>query len=180
LILEGYVQAVYDDDIIIYTPNEVHFAPTHPSEIGIYNPFTQETKIILPQNPLPPLWSKYVNELGGVYTQLMADGWCARNNHHCKPEWFTRYFGNVTVNSTTDSLAFFAYFEGRGPYELSNGQVISIENQVVVYIYRGVHSTNQLDYREFDIKELEQAHGEDFELAELLEKETIDQLFKEK
>lgn len=180
-ILEGYIQAVYDDDLMIYGPNNIHFAPTHPTKIGIYNPFTQETKTILPQNLDPPLWAAHVEKMNTIYEQLITDDWCARNNHHCKPEWFTRYFGGVTVNSTTDSLAFFAHFVGEGPYagpyELSNGQIISIEAQTVVYVFREIHSTNQLDYREFDVIELEQIYGEDFELAKLLEKETMDQLF---
>lgn len=182
-ILEGYIQAIYDDDVMIYGPNQIHFAPTHPTEIGIYNPFTQETKTILPQDPAPPLWAAYVDKMSGIYDELIADDWCARNNHHCRPEWFTRYFRDVTVNSTTDSLAFVADFVGEGPYagsyELSNGQILSVEDQQVVYIYRGIHFANQLEYREFEMKQLRQVWGENFDLAELLEKETIDQLFKE-
>ncbi len=178
-ILTGFIGEVYDDNLIIYHPNQIHFAPTHPNEIGIYNPFTQEIKTILPRKPNPRLWSEYVNKMGEVYEQLIADEWCVRNNHHCKPEWFTRYFGNITVNSTSDSLIFIAHFDSGAPYELLNGQTIQIEDQKVVYIYRGIHSTDQLDYREFELNGLEQIYGEDFEIAELLEQEILDQLFKQ-
>ncbi|MBN1627371.1 MAG: hypothetical protein JW944_12690 [Deltaproteobacteria bacterium] len=91
-ILKGYIDAVYDDDLMIYSPNQRHFASTHPCEIGIYNPFTQEAKIILPRTPDPPLWSAYIDKMREVYELLTADNWCARNNHNCEPELFTRYF----------------------------------------------------------------------------------------
>lgn len=183
-ILKGYIAAVYDDDLMIYSPNQVHFASTHPSEIGIYNPFTQEAKIILPQTPAPPLWSARVDEMRWIYEQLEADNWCARNNHNCEPELFTRYFQNVTVNSGTDSLAFVADFIGTGqydgpPHELSDGKIINVEGQRVLYIFRGIHSANSLEYREIDLKQLEQKRGENFNLTDLLKKEILERLFEE-
>lgn len=64
------------------------------------------------------------------------------------------------------------------PYELSNGKIINVEGQSVLYIFRRIHSANPLEYREFDLKNLEQKRGENFNLADLLKKESLDRLFE--
>jgi len=185
--LEGYVEAVFDDTII-YGANQVHFAPTHPNEIRLYHPFKHDDRPLLPQQPYPPLWSTYMSNIEKVYTQLIEEGWCARHNHHCRSERFTRYFRDVVINSETDSLAVVVRFSGQKAdssnrdkisYELSTGEILYMNEMDVVYIYRGIQQADALAYREISLEMLKQRYGTTFALEQLLEADTLAEIFQE-
>ncbi len=180
-IVPGYLHNSFKDDLIVFTPNSIHFAPTHPTEIALYDPSTKKTTTLLPTTPDPTLWLAFEDELEKVYSKLREDGWCQRNNHYCDPKYFTRYFYNVTVNNKTDSLAFIAEFVGdgfyAGPYELSDGTVLTIENQNVVYIFRNVHELDKLEYKELKWDDVGRYVDKDEVLSNLLEGEVLEIIF---
>jgi hypothetical protein len=166
--LNGNIHGVYSDGIVIYSESQIHFAPTHYALIDIYDPTTQESHRIFPQEPYQPLWQQHMETISRAYQEL-GEAWCRENNHHCDPERFNNSLvGEVAVSEETDSLAFTLAF--------TSEPSLALPETRVVYIFRGVHNPAQLTYREASEEELKQLFG-DFTMAGLLEASTLDQIF---
>jgi hypothetical protein len=172
--LGGWVVATYPDDTILYHPSQIHFAPTHFTEINVYDPDTRIDKHIFPQKPYQPLWLDHMEKVGRVYEQLAENGWCMQQNHHCNPEWFWNTLGEVAVNDQTDSLAFVITFTVASEPEL---QAAGLEDTQAIYVYRGVRS-DTVAYREISLDDLKRRLGDDFRLEQLLEKEMLAEIFE--
>jgi hypothetical protein len=107
--LGGWVLAVIDGNLI-FEENTIHFAPTHPARISVYN---------LRQKKLTSI---YPTETDAARTQFSADlknhmassQWCGVQNNPCDPEDFSTDIEHVTVNENERSFAFDAQMTPEG------------------------------------------------------------------
>ncbi|MCI0605856.1 hypothetical protein L0156_22955 [bacterium] len=167
--LYGWPLAIFDDETVVYHNSEVHFAPTHPATISLYNPVTKSGKEIYPMKPYQAVRLKYIEKMKEVYSD---QNWCREKNHHCDPESFNVSIGDLEINNKTDSIIFQAHFSGdywKDP-EATKNELIP-----VVYVYRHVRDP-QIEYREVVEKDLKKWYGH-HSLADYLQPEMLSKIF---
>lgn len=112
-ILFGWILAYYEDGTVIYRKSRVHFAPTHPAEIYIYDPHAKVDRRYYPMKPYQEIRRNHIAKVRTAYEQVGWE-WFARNNHHMDPELFDSHVkGKVEVNDETRSMAFVIAFNNR-------------------------------------------------------------------
>ncbi len=102
----GWLEAVFIEDSIIYHNNQIHFAPTHYSELSLYNISTKVDQKIYPMKPYQQVRLEHIDKVKAAYEEKGFE-WFAVNNHHMNPELFNNSIsGDVITNSQTQSFAF--------------------------------------------------------------------------
>jgi len=88
--LYGWMTAVLGDGSALFTKSQVHFAPTHPFELGFFDAKTRVTHDVYPVPPYQPARRAYIARVREAYAALTRrdPGWQARLNHHGDPEQF--------------------------------------------------------------------------------------------
>ncbi|MCD6393099.1 MAG: hypothetical protein J7M40_06285 [Planctomycetes bacterium] len=111
--LYGWPLASYSDGTMVYQKSQRHFAPTHYTEIGIYNPRTGADRKIYPLKPYQWPRREHIEKVRTVYEQLGVE-WFARNNHHMDPELFNNSLrGDVMIDNDTRGLMFVIAFDNK-------------------------------------------------------------------
>lgn len=170
-VLYGWFLGSFADGAIVYHNSLVHFAPTRPARLSLYDPETGESRTIYPLRPYQPIREAHMARLRAVYDD---PAWCGRRNHHCDPERFDNSIpGPVAIDDTTDSLAFVAFFSGADPAAEGNSPVPPME---VLYVYRNVSDADRIEYRELLPEDFRMRFG-DLPVAGVLTLGILDQLF---
>jgi len=88
----------------------VHFAPTHPGEVWVFEPKSARDQRLYPNEPYGTIRLAYIEKVRKLYNAL-GEKWFAEHNHHEDPTLFDVSFG-PTFNTSEDGtlLAFSAHF----------------------------------------------------------------------
>jgi hypothetical protein len=111
-VLFGWLLKILPDESIIYHRGEVHFAPTHPAELWIYDRNGRDRRLY-PNPPYQPVRQTYIQTVKRIYDEK-GETWFRENNHHGDPTAFDSAIDNVVVNAVTESVAFISTFGGDG------------------------------------------------------------------
>ena len=168
--LYGWPLGTFDDETVVYHHSEVHFAPTHPASISLYNTVTKYSRRIYPMKPYQAIRLGHIKKMRQLYSD---EEWCRRNNHHCDPESFNDSIGDLEVNNKTDSLIFQARFSGDYWKDPEGSEKESID---VIYLYRHVRYPHRIEYREILEKDLKKRFG-DHPLSHYLRPVILSQIF---
>lgn len=110
----GWLKAITEDEMIIYHNNQIHFAPTHYTELSLYNPATKADRKIYPMKPYQQVRLNHIKKVKTAYDQRGED-WFRIHNHYMNPELFNNYLsGNIAVNNLRHSLAFIVDYDNAG------------------------------------------------------------------
>lgn len=165
-LVAGRVLGDYTDGTVVYANNTVHFAPTRPAEVSLYDPKSKRDRKIYPTKPYQAIRLGHIAKVKAAYDKL-GEQWFKEHNHHGDPERFSNYIGAAATNDTTDSLVFVTTFE--------DAETPPRTTQVV-YVYRNVHRGAKLQYREILLDDVKREFG-DVPLAALLEPQTLEAVF---
>jgi hypothetical protein len=123
-ILFGWLLTVLPDDSVIYYRSQVHFAPTHPAELWIYDRDGRDRKLY-PDPPYQPVRQAYIQTVKRIYAEK-GEKWFQENNHHGNPELFDAAITDVVANAATESVAFIITFGGDGQLPTPVQDVLAI------------------------------------------------------
>ena len=139
-LLWGWVIAKMDRDTVLVEHNQIHFAPTHPLELDLYEISTNRlTKLY------PPAQDRIREDFMHDLEDNVTDDWCRQENAACNPEEFETYLeGDPIFNAGTSALAFTTVFNSLG-YGPKAEQVVG--DRKVIYIFRKTRVG--WDYRQF-------------------------------
>jgi hypothetical protein len=169
--LYGWYLGSLRNGLVIFHNSEVHFAPTHPMEISIYDPRKgTERKIYPPFHDTAR--DRYIDALDAVPPD---DQWCRENNSHCETGQFSsELVGPVEINERTASFGFIAQFtsEGYGPKAEKE-----VGERHVIYIYRFIGE--KLVHRELEIEKAEELFGTS-SVGALLHPKLLQRIFRER
>lgn len=168
--LYGWPLATFADETVVYHNSVVHFAPTHPAAISMYNPVTKYEKMIYPMKPYQDIRLRHIKKMKELYSDT---DWCRERNHHCDPESFNDSIGDLEINNKSNSLIFQAHFSGdywKDPKGLNE------ESHAVIYVYRHVKDAQRIEYKEILEKDLKKKFG-DHPLSDYLQPEILSQIF---
>ncbi len=137
-VLYGWI-AANTYSLALLQHSEIHFAPTHPVELSVYDFATDKLQQIY-----PPAHSAIREEYKKVLQANLSMDWCQQNNSHCDPQLFGADLGEVAANDQAQAFAFDIKFrsEGYGPQAES---VAGVQN--VIYVFW--RQDNTWDFREF-------------------------------
>lgn len=99
--LAGIFAGTVRGQVILYG-NTIHFAPTHPQELLIYDPATRKQVTVYPQAG-DTRRKAFTAKLRRV---MPPDAWCRENNKGCDPKDFTTELSNVVVDASGMSFRF--------------------------------------------------------------------------
>ena len=132
----GWVVATSRSRFSLIQHSEVHFAPTHPVELSVYD-YARNTLVQV----FPPKDDPYRNEFV-EYLQNHRDlDWCRENNSHCDPQRFGAELGDIRAGVESDSFAFYVTYSSEG-YGSSTP-----EQRDIMYVFR--RSGDKWEYRDF-------------------------------
>ena len=164
----GWMVAGFAPGQIVYEHNTIHFAPTHPLVLSLYDAESQtETPIYPPDSDL--LRKAYIDQL----RQLDPADRCRGSNCAAFPEQFESTLMDIASNERTHSFAFLAEFTPTG-YVPSEKVKDSEVRGKVVYVYQ--LSGDSLDEREFPAEEIKSRFGTE-QLNSLLEPNMLRRIF---
>jgi hypothetical protein len=110
----GWLKAITDDEMIIYHNNQINFAPTHYTELSLYNPDTKADRKIYPMKPYQQVRLNHIKKVKTAYDKRGVN-WFRIHNHHMNPELFNNYLsGNIAVNNLGHSVAFIVVYDNAG------------------------------------------------------------------
>ena len=132
----GWIVATTRSRLSLIQHSEVHFAPTHPVELSVYDhPRNTLVQIFPPKND--PLRNEFME-----YLRSHRDlDWCRQNNSHCDPERFGADLGDISAGVEGDSFAFYITFPPEGYSAPSS------EKREVMYVF--LRRGHKWEYREF-------------------------------
>ncbi len=164
--LYGWAVGWFRSGRVIMHHSEVHFAPTHPMELSIYDPRTGAlTKIYPPQRD--PLRAEFAGRIAAV----LDENWCREHNHHCDPRLFDSDCRELVVSDRSQAFAFAAYFDASSYGPKADETIGTLD---VVYVYRlGPHG---IEHRAFEVSEDEGRNAKQM-LQKLVEPQSLRQLF---
>lgn len=99
--IAGTIVGTAHGQLILYG-NMVHFAPTHPEELQVYDPATRKQVTVFPQAG-DARRKRFTERLRRV---LPPEAWCGENNKACDPKEFTTELSEVKVDPTGMSFRF--------------------------------------------------------------------------
>jgi hypothetical protein len=166
--LYGWYLGAFKDGTLLFHNSEVHFAPTHPMEISLYDPARNSTVLIYP----PEHDEQRTQFIKALDKAAPDENWCREANSHCDPKRFSsELVDGPAIDDGTRSFGFVARFssEGYGP-KIDK----TVGSRDVIYIYRVVPSG--MAHREFSFEETERLFGTT-PLHELLTPEMLARIF---
>jgi hypothetical protein len=112
--LKGWSELLLPNGSVVYQKNTVHFAPTHPAELHLFDPHTGRNAAVYPTQPYAAVRRAYIERVREIYERL-GDEWFRLNNHHMMAEQFESRIGTPQADSLGRRVAFIARFgEGGG------------------------------------------------------------------
>ena len=159
----------------------VHFAPTHPMELSLFDPSTGTTTPIYPPQ-LDPLRADYVRRL---QTEISPPNRCKGENCEADPERFENDFAfscaaggcktQIAVNELNGGLAFIAQFSPIGFLRFDEVKSSPEWSEQVVYVYRIF--PGPVEYRAFRPSEMKERFGVT-SLNALITPESLSRIFQ--
>jgi hypothetical protein len=108
--LDGWLAAALPGGRIVYHHSLTHFAPTHPAELWVVDPFTGRNDRLYPTQPYGRVRRAYIEQVRAIYARV-GEAWFRVNNHHGDPERFDSAIGPpYAVSPDGRALAFAASF----------------------------------------------------------------------
>ncbi len=165
---------------VVYANSMVHFAPTHPGHVSVYDPTTKSDREIYPMKPYQAIRLAHIAKVKAAYDKLGKD-WLRAHNHHGDPEQFSNYIGKAATSDATESLAFIASFDNVESEADECGNLSRCRDSFtdVVYVYRHVRTKGLTAYREMLMEDVKAKFG-DVPLSRLLESKAIEAIFDER
>ena len=115
----GWPLAVFPDGLLIFQNSEVHFAPTHYTEISVFDPRPKRSWLIYPRKPYQPPRSEHVAKVRAAYKKR-AEQWFREHNHHGDPERFDNYRrGDIATNPAARAVAYRIAFDNTDTWDYS-------------------------------------------------------------
>jgi hypothetical protein len=102
----GWLLAAFGDGLLVYQNSQVHFAPTHYTEVSVYDPRAKKHWLVYPRKPYQAVRLEHIEKVRAEYKRR-GEKWFMENNHHGDPELFDNGMGgNVATNDRDHSLIF--------------------------------------------------------------------------
>ena len=178
----GWFLGDFADGSVAYANSMVHFAPTHPGRVSIYNPATKIDREIYPMKPYQAIRRAHISKVKAAYDKL-GEEWFRTHNHHGDPELFSNYIDNdkAAANDATDSLVFIASYDNIETVADPDKNASSCRDSFmdVLYVYRKVHAEGKTEYREMLLDDVKKEFG-DVPLLSLLEPKMLRTIFEVK
>jgi hypothetical protein len=178
-VLDGWNVSAFGADSMVFESSMVHFAPTHPMKLSLYDSSRDSVTPFYPP-PHDPLRSDYMERLRKIPESdkcIEVERDCARDvaQFESSIAWAPslRLFD---VNAITKSLAFAVDFDPIGFLRESRNKDRSDWKVRAVYVYR--FSSGKAEYRQIIYRDLKTKFGTD-EFGDLLKQPTLDHLFRE-
>jgi len=76
----GYL-AAFRSGLLVFNRNQIHFAPTHPMEMAIYD-LQRDVESDLYPPPADPFRAAFIEKLRAAKP---GEDWCREHNSHCDP-----------------------------------------------------------------------------------------------
>ncbi len=128
--LYGWVQGHAGEDLLLQG-DTVHFAPTHPLRLFVYDPRYQTSE------PIYPIRGDAARERfsAALRRHQSSPDWCRAQNNACDPEAFTAYMDHFAVGKAAMNFSFEVVMlpEGFGPEAEQQ-----VPQQTVRYVCRQV------------------------------------------
>ncbi len=158
-VFSGWIEANFANGAVVLEGSTVHFAPTHPLRLSLFNPSDGSVKSIYPVEK-DPLRTRYIQRLR---TEIVPADRCEGENCELNPEHFddeladichaSRCRPAIAVNDETGSLAFMVQFSPIGFIRFDKEKDSPEWGERVVFVYRLFDGSVQ--YREFTASEME-------------------------
>ncbi|HEY4612237.1 MAG TPA: hypothetical protein VII11_04585 [Bacteroidota bacterium] len=147
--LFGWTLRLLPGGRLLYHRGMVHFAPTHPAEVWIFDERATRDTVLYPRKPYEPIRRAYIDTVRTIYERLGED-WFMKNNHHMDPEQFGSSVNEPIVASDDgNAIAFVAHF--------GVGDRVETPVWEVVIVMTGIDSPEPL-CREQRLSDLQQLH----------------------
>jgi hypothetical protein len=161
--LYGWPVASFSSGTIVLQKSMVHFAPTHPLELSIFDPVSDTLTPMYPPQP-DPFRAEYVRRL---QTDISPSDRCEGYNCEGNPQRFDNDFAftcapirctsQIATNEKTGALAFIAQFSPIGFLRFDKVKSSVEWSEQVVYVYRIF--PGPLEYRAFRPTDLQERFG---------------------
>jgi hypothetical protein len=179
-VFSGWIEANFANGAVVLEGSTVHFAPTHPLRLSLFNPSDGSVKSIYPVEK-DPLRTRYIQRLR---TEIVPADRCEGENCELNPEHFddeladichaSRCRPAIAVNDETGSLAFMVQFSPIGFIRFDKEKDSPEWGERVVFVCRFVDAS--VEYREFAATEMETRFGVT-SIDALLEPEVLKRVF---
>jgi hypothetical protein len=138
-VLSGWVIGSFSSGDMIVEHSQVHFAPTHPLQLDIYDPGADTIQQIFPPKN-DPFREDFMSDLH----DNISEDYCRRENASCNPADVDTSAEGFETSDATHSFAFLANFSsiGFGPKAED-----VVGDRKVLYVFR--HRGSNWNYREF-------------------------------
>jgi len=157
-VLSGWIVANFASGAVILEGSTVHFAPTHPLRLSLFNPSDGSVSSIYPIEK-DPLRARYIQSL---LTEIVPGDRCEGESCERNPEHFDDELANVcqvsrcrpaiAVNDETGSFAFMVQFNPIGFLSFQKTKDATELSEQVVFVYR--ITDGNMEYREFPAREM--------------------------
>ncbi len=109
-VLWGWFLFSLPGGAVVYHRSQVHFAPTHPMQLAVYDPASDSDRVLYPVTPYDAPRLAFMAAMKLAYDSAGAQ-WCMSNNHHCDPEEFSSSWRDAwSVNAEAGKAAFLVQF----------------------------------------------------------------------
>lgn len=94
----GWPLVAFPDGLLVFQNSEVHFAPTHYTEVSVFEPRTRKHWQIYPRKPYPAARLEQIAKVRAEYKRR-GEEWFREHNHHGDPELFDNSMGQDIESS---------------------------------------------------------------------------------
>jgi hypothetical protein len=171
--LYGWFLTGLGKDRVIYHRSQIHFAPVHSLEMGMYDLAADGDLTIFPPQAATPIRDELTRRLGEFF--VARQNWCSTNNHPCDPTWFdSALVSDVAVNAEQDALAFVVSYEAIQDFREEKPPA---GPSAVLYVYRHVSDSSKRQLREILLEEAKRKLGVN-QVQEFLAPDRLSKLFE--
>ena len=180
-VLSGIIEGGFSNGVVVLSASNIHFAPTHPLRVLVFDPRRGTPVEIYPPHP-DPLRDAYIQRLR---TEIPESERCQGATCEGDFERFDNDLGvmsvsdrprpALTINNETQSLAFLVRFMPTGFVSFDEVKT-SPPRDEVVYVYR--LNEGPIAHREFRSSEMKSRYGVT-SLDDLLTAKILTRLFEE-
>lgn len=179
-VFSGWIVANFANGTVLLEGSTVHFAPTHPLRLSLFNPSDSSIKSLYPVEK-DPLRARYIERLR---TEIVPGDRCEGENCEWNPERFDDELANtcessrcrpaIAVNNVTGSLAFTVQFSSIGFLRFDKEKDSPKWGEWVVFVYRLFDG--RVEYREFPASDMQTVFAVT-SLDELLQVDMLKRVF---